>query len=306
MGGGKYDSATYVNYAVTSGLIDKKGVATNKAAAEIFTASQVNQALNPFDVKVRESRDSNDHPVSNAIILALDVTGSMGFVAKQIAQVGLLKLMKEIYTRKPVIDPQILFMGFDDIECQGHFQVSQFESDIRIAEQLLMLWLENGGGGNNYESYALPWLFAAKHTSIDCWEKRGKKGYLFTIGDEEPTPKLHKKDVNRILGYSPQGKLDSATLLENAQKSYNVFHIVAEEGSHARSSKNEVRSAWEELMGGNVLFLPDHTRIAELVVSTIQIAEGADPDDVAGSWEDKHTASVVKLATKTVKRIVEV
>ncbi|HAO33838.1 MAG TPA: hypothetical protein DCQ84_12920, partial [Candidatus Competibacteraceae bacterium] len=61
---------------------------------------------------------------------------------------------------------------------------------IRIARQLRRLWLEKGGGGNACESYTLPWYFAATHTAIDCFEKRGKKGYLFTVGDEEPPLEL--------------------------------------------------------------------------------------------------------------------
>ena len=34
-----------------------------------------------------------------------------------------------------------------------------------------------------------------KKTSIDCFEKRGKKGYLFTIGDEQLPPTLTKAQI---------------------------------------------------------------------------------------------------------------
>ena len=34
------------------------------------------------------------------------------------------------------------------------------------------------------ESYELALYFAAYKTSCDAWEKRQKKGYLFTLGDE--------------------------------------------------------------------------------------------------------------------------
>lgn len=68
-----------------------------------------------------------------------------------------------------------------------HCRSPGFEADIRIARQLEKLWLEKGGGGNCCESYTLPWYFAALHTAIDWFEKRGQKGYLFTVGDELPT-----------------------------------------------------------------------------------------------------------------------
>lgn len=305
MGGGSWNPTTYTSYATTKGLIDKHGKATAKAAHEIFTQSGVNQALEPKNVKVRESCDSKEHPESNAVIIALDVTGSMHFVSKAMAQVGLPTLMKEIYERKPVGDPQVMFMGFDDIDVGGHFQVSQFESDIRIAEQLSLLWLEGYGGGNDSESYSLPWLFAADHTAIDCYDKRKKKGYIFTIGDELPNPSLGKDAVGHILGYRPESSLDSKSLLKRVQKRYNVFHVIAQEGSYARSNKSETKNAWEDLLGDNALVLPDHTKIAEVIVSAIQISEGVDADKVAKSWDSK-TAAVVAAVTKNVKRIVEV
>ena len=305
MGSGTWSSAVYSSYAVNTGLTDKGGKVKLHSAGEIYKSKQINQALNPKGVKIRESRDSVEHPVSNAIIIALDVTGSMGMVAAAMANKGLPTLMEEIYKRKPVVDPQVMFMGVDDIEVGGHLQVSQFESDIRIAEQLRDLWLENGGGGNDFESYALPWLFAAHTTSIDCFEKRGKKGYLFTIGDELPTPSLHKANVERVLGYCPQGSLKGPDLLKKAQKMYNVFHIIADEGSFARSNKKEVHNAWTDLLDGNAIHCPDHTKIAEVIVSAIQVAEGTDPEVVASSW-DKKTAEIISVAIKDVKRVVEI
>lgn len=300
MGHGTFNSSDYVAYSHAT----KKHL--KHSADELFEARKINEALDPKGVKIRESCDSEDHPESNAIILALDVTGSMGMVAAHIAKTGLPALMKEIYDRKPVPDPHIMFMGFDDLAVGGHFQVSQFESDIRIAKQLDMLWMENNGGGNNYESYSMPWLFAANNTKIDCFEKRGKKGYLFTVGDELPTPKLGRDEVKRCLGHVPEGELTGEALLKRAQKMYNVYHLMADEGSWARSNKNELHNAWTDLMGDNAIHLPDHTKIAEVIVSTIQIAEGADKDTVIASWEDKKIKNIVATALKNVKRIVEI
>ena len=80
-------------------------------------------------------------------------------------------------------------MAIGDAECdRAPLQVTQFEADIRLADQLRELWIEGGGGGNRGESYHLPWAFAAMRTSTDCFERRGRKGYLFTIGDEPILP----------------------------------------------------------------------------------------------------------------------
>ena len=94
--------------------------------------------------------------------------------------------------------PQILIGGIGDATCdRAPLQVGQFESGIEIDEDLAKLWLEGGGGGQQTESYELAMYFMARHTSIDCLEKRGQRGYLFLIGDEMPYPKVKRKEVAR-------------------------------------------------------------------------------------------------------------
>ena len=311
MGGGSFTADTYVNYATKKGLgkVGDDGIYkadTAKPAHEIFDKTHLSQALDPMKAKIRESCDSAEHPASNAIIFALDTTGSMGFIAKAMAQQSLPILMKEVYDRKPVTDPQVMFMGINDHDCGGHFQVSQFESDIRIAEQLGELWLEGGGGSNDHETYSMAWFFAANHTKIDCWEKRKQKGFLFTIGDELPDAHLDDGGIQRLMGYKPQGGRSAKQLLEAVRKKYHVFHIVVLEGSYARSNPSEVVTAWSNLLGeDHVIQLHDHTKLAEVAVSAIQIAAGADPGDVAKSW-DKKTAAEVTKALKSIKRVVEI
>ena len=67
---------------------------------------------------------------------------------------------------------------------QAPLQCTQFEADISLASQIRSLWLEGNGGGNNGESYSAAHLLAALKTSTDSFERHGRKGYLFTIGDE--------------------------------------------------------------------------------------------------------------------------
>jgi hypothetical protein len=189
MGSGSFDPKDWAKHATTSGHAYK--------TIYDITSKQLDPDLDPKGVKVRESRDGIDNPISNAIIIGLDVTGSMGNVIDVMVKKGVPLLMSEIYDRKPVTNPQVMFMAIGDAEAGDHapLQVTQFESDIRIAKQIEKIWIEGHGGGNRYESYILPWYFASMHTSIDCFEKRGKKGYLFTVGDEQPTPYLMPDDV---------------------------------------------------------------------------------------------------------------
>ena len=192
MGASRWSESDYVSYAKSTG----RATATK---TELFRESRMDEKLDPRNVKVgkgprkgmqlRESIISEPNPNPTPIILALDVTGSMGEVAARIARDELPRIMTEIHSTGVVSDPHVMFMGFDDVHVQGHgaLQVSYFEPDLRIVEQLNKIWLVNNGGGNSSESYDLPWYFAGKYTYLEGFEKQNRKGFLFTFGDE-PAP----------------------------------------------------------------------------------------------------------------------
>lgn len=287
MGMARWDPADWAAYASST---------AGRSTGGIFTKSTLDPAFDPKLCNVRESRDSALNPASNAVIVALDVTGSMGMIADALARRGLGTLVEELLSRKPVTDPHIMVMGIGDAWCDRvPLQVTQFEADIRIARQLEQIYLEHGGGGNDFESYNLPWYFAATRTSIDCMEKRGRKGYLFTVGDERPPPVLLAAHAQRVLGEGPQTDIATPDLLRMVERSYHVFHVVVEEGSYARRNLRNVMAEWAGLLGQRVLRLEDHTKLAEVVVSAIQVNEGADADAVARSWSGS-TALAVKRA----------
>jgi hypothetical protein len=294
MGSGRFTDEDWTSYATSN--------VSGKSVHEIYSntrAVDTGDARTTFNPKgiVRESRDSTDNPHSTAIIVALDVTGSMSPVLEVMARQGLPTLMREIYARKPVRDPQVMCMAVGDMECDiSPLQVTQFESDIRIAEQLTSLYLEMGGGGNSYESYAAAWYFAATHTSIDCFEKRGKKGYLFTIGDEQPTPLLYKRHLEHFLGDTVEADLSADEILTMASRQWEIFHLIVDEGSHALYHPVQVDETWKKLLGQRVIHLTDKSKLAEVIVSTLQVAEGAlSADEVAKTW-DGSTSLVVKKA----------
>jgi hypothetical protein len=220
----------------------------------------------------------------------------MSSVLDAMAREGLNTLATEIYERKPVTDPHIMYMGIGDVEAgdKAPLQVTQFEADIRIAEQLKNIWLEQGGGGNKYESYNLPWYFAAMHTSIDCFEKRGKKGYLFTVGDEEPPKGLSATDIEKVTGYRPQSDLSMEELLTMVSRTYEVYHVIVEEGWHFERYGNVVTDAWRKILGQRVINLSDHTKLSEVIVSAIQLNEGDNARDIVSSWDGSTSVVVGK------------
>lgn len=293
MGGGRWDNehtrSMYTSYS--------KAASSTTHVKEFMKSSKINEHLDPKGVMLRESCDSELNPNSNAIIVGLDVTGSMGHIAHSIAKEGLGTLIEGIHDRKPVEDPHIMFMAIGDaIYDQSPLQVSQFEADITIAQQLKDIYVEQGGGGNNFESYDLPWYFAGNRTSIDCFEKRQKKGYLFTIGDEYTPQGLTADQIKNIFGDNDQQDYTRDQLLEMAQEKYHVFHLIVEQGSCARHALEAVTNDWKQLLGHRAIGLSNHSHLSEVIVSVMQVNEGQNPEDIAASWQDTSVQATVKHA----------
>jgi hypothetical protein len=296
MGGGRWNASQWNNYA-SQNVTSKSAVSGSRG---IYTSTNLVDALNPIGAN-RESRDSNDNPLSNPIIVAVDVTGSMSHVLDAMARKGLPTLATEIYNRKPVSDPHIMFMGVGDAICdQAPLQVTQFEADIRIAEQLTKLWFEEGGGGNGEEGYALAWYFAANHTQIDSMEKRGKKGYLFTVGNDGPTTRLTKAQAERFFGDTLEEDISGEELLNMVSRKYEVFHLHLDDGR--TSASDTIMKQWKDLLGERAIRLTDHTKMGEVIVSLLQVLAGANKQTVVDSW-DGSTGLVVSQAIKDLTSI---
>ena len=134
------------------------------------------------------------------------------------------------------------------------------------------------------------------HTSIDCFEKRGKKGYLFTVGDEEVPRGLSREHIETVCGDKLQADLSLDDMLDMATKMYHVYHIMVEEGSHFKYGRGDATiKGWTNLLGQRAIKLSDHTKLSEVIVSTIQLNEGMEPDAIIDSW-DGSTSIVVKRA----------
>lgn len=297
MGSGRFDPGDWDRYVRARNLNDP-----GTTAQQIYTQSSMFPGFDPRTLKngVREARDSADNPSSVPIIVGLDVTGSMERVLEAMAKRGLKTLFEQVYRRKPVPDPQVCCAAIGDVAAgdQAPLQVTQFESDIRIAEQLENLYLEGGGGGNASESYALVHYFAAAHTATDAWAKRRKKGYLFTVGDDGPTPSLARAELRRVFGDDVEGTLSGEELLTMASRTWEVFHLMVAEGG---TYSARMERAWRSILGERALLLRDHTKMAEVIVSTIQVVEGASARAVAESW-DGSTAIVVRDAIEGITR----
>ena len=284
MGYGSYRSADW------SKLKASAKITSASSASQIFKNRSMEERFNPRFINMRESMDSEEHPNSTPVIIGLDTTGSMGYLSEEIAKNGLNETMMKIYANKPIEDPQLMFAAIGDVTDAAPLQVSQFESDIRIAEQLFALWLE-GRGGDSPEDFELLWYFAAKHTHIDSYEKHGKKGFLFTIGDADVHEMLKGPYVAEI--FKDEAKnYSSKELLKMASEKYEVFHI------HLNNS-GLIPQVFTNILGGRVAVIPKTSVnvIPELIITIMQLSNGEDKETVLSQWS-QYARPIVEHAVK--------
>ncbi len=267
MGSGSYRSEDWAR------LKRSRNISAGASHEQIFKATSINEKLDPKFITKREAMDSEEHPDSTPIIIGLDVTGSMGYLASEIANNALNETMMKLYSLKPVKDPQLMFAAIGDVTDDAPLQVTQFESDVRIGEQLLQLWLELAGG-DAPEDFELLWYFASRHTKIDAFDKRGKKGIIFTIGDADIHENLESDSIKRIFG-DKTDSVSSAQLLKEVSEKYEVFHIHLKKGYRDPA-------VFQSLLPGRIITVDqdDINLIPEVIIGALRMINGEKIEDV--------------------------
>jgi hypothetical protein len=294
MGSGRWDAHTYDSLTSRSAFTYHR-VATHAAAAT-GDRLKVHASLDPNGLKVRESRDSDEHPRSRAVAVWLDGTGSNKAQAEIVFR-HVPELMGLLVRRGYVSDPQVLFGVIGDYHAADDLplQVGQFESDNRIELQLGNAVLEGGGGGGFQESYELALYALARHSAIDCFEKRGEKGYCFIVGDELPYPTITREAVSAVFGAVIQADVSTRDIVQELQERYEVYVIIPARAQHGREAR--MLQGWAEYVGQNVLRIEDADQIVARMAAEIGANEGVDHAavlaDLHDAGADEHTLAVI-------------
>jgi hypothetical protein len=266
---------------------------------------KVHPRLDPKGVSIRESCDSLEHPTSQAVGFLLDVTGSMNTVPETVQKN--LPRLHGLIGKIGIPHTQILFGAIgDEFYDRGSLQLGQFETDNRMDEDLEHFWLEGEGGGNGGESYQNGIYFFARHTKIDCWDKRSAKGYLFITGDEYTHKLVRRDSIETLLGYKMEVEsIPVEDIIKECQQRYNIFYIIPQHTSHGRDKA--IQNDWKKLIGSeNVLLLHNEAEICELVATTMGVCEKIvtleqakkllSSSGISDTVSDRITLSLVDLA----------
>ncbi len=247
MGGGVYHSD--VSQA-------RRSIGTTRTSRDIFQHSQargVKQVHRDLNIKnaIRECCDSDEHPLSTPIVVAMDVTSSRGDDAKAIySQVP--SMLAAIEVNNLVSDPAIMWAAIGDANTDlAPIQVSQWEADRRIDEALSKIWMEEGGGGTGEESYELLAYYLANKTQMDSYDNRGEKGYLFITGDEAPYPTVSSQFIKKYIGDDVGEDLSSKDVFAKLQEKFHTFLIFPKKTMEQRrdSINSEIQKRLEKAGG---------------------------------------------------------
>lgn len=296
MGGGVWNKGTYDK--VTS-----RKVATGTSFAYTTTSKSRGAYEAHDDLKVivddrpvtRESRDSDEHPESTPIVIGFDVTGSMG-ENPMILQRELKGLFGMLVRKDVVSDPQVAIGAYGDTHCdEVPVQLSQFESDNRIDDNLDNVFIEGGGGGNNGEtSTALAW-FVARHVVTDAWERRGKRGYLFLVGDECALP-VPSHQTQKFLGERQPHDITPEEAFGAVTERWDTYFLLVD--NYAAKSQHSRRKYSELLGDDHVITLETIESAPAVIASVIGYAEDTvDSGTLAGDLSDAGFSDEVAIAT---------
>jgi hypothetical protein len=293
MGGQAWSGDAYQNLKQTT---------KTQTTSQIFSSRSLNADMNPMGLKFRESRDSDVHPNSIAVKFWLDVTGSMGKIPEVLVREKLGALMDTLIAHG-VPDAHVLFGTIGDHYTDSTpLQVGQFEAGtLELNQWLTKMYLEGGGGGQGMESYLLAWLVGGRYTSIDCYEKRKQKGFLFTVGDEGTHPRLEPEALKEIFGTEFGEPLHAEQLLKEAQRMYNVFHLHVNEGGYKDDPM--VLEPWKKLLGERLIIIEDYNHIAEVVATTVAVILGADLQKVVSGFDDATAKQVTNALVQVSKGV---
>ena len=244
MGSGTWATMAFSEAKATRGFSTTDSF-VNSSTQSTFKAKRMPDKLNPYGV-VRECCENEEHPNTIPIILGLDVTGSMNQACKACLD-SLNQVILQLYEKFPDVEIAIACIG-DFSWDQSPFQLSQFESDVRIAENIFDLYIENGGGSNSWESYTALWYAGLYHTKLDCWS-RGQKGILISLGDEMLNPMLPKNTINRVFGDTVQADAETEELYQKTSEKYDIYHIAVTNDSCYYRHKDQIENSFGKMLG---------------------------------------------------------
>lgn len=304
MGGGTYN-AEVLTRRITKSAAAGQSFFSHNAQSHASGVLKVHPSLDPSrknkaGIIIRECLDSETHNNSLGIATIFDGTGSMRENPKAFLK-SLPAVMPLLIQAGWADNPQMLFgVVGDETGDKVPLQIGQFEGSNEMDSALANVILEGNGQTNLHESYGLALYFMARYANLDSFNKRGKKGYLFIIGDEMPFPFVSAKQVMRIIGEpTPTGKdIPIEEVINEVERRFHLFWI--QPAGTRYFNNDEINARLQYLFGQRLIRLENPALIAETIVAAVAANEGQDIGEQVAQLAGKSAADIVAKATKHI------
>lgn len=295
MGGGFYDRDVYSGSS-SGGWDYSSDAPADKGFSKSYGA----------DSAVLDTKRKLSCSKENPIMVALDVTGSMGIAAKVIYD-KMPMFFGQIKIQNYLPDPSISFAAVGDITCDREpIQICDFAEGDALDEWLGKIYLEGGGGGGARESYEMLAYYYDKMVELTHPKK---KPFVFFIGDEGFYTKISKTSINEWFGLKSDAE-DSSDVFKRLKDKYNVF-LVHKTYNYTDEDKRILKQ-WTDALGQeNVLVLEDPKAVVDVMLGAIAlVAESRDLDsyiaDLKGLGADPDRTQSdkrIKDVTKSLEKL---
>jgi hypothetical protein len=106
---------------------------------------------------------------------------------------------------------------------------------------------------------------------MDCWEKRGKKGYLFVTGDEPPLGAVNAKIVKNLIGDKLDEDIPVKQIAAEAAKTFHCFFLIP---NQERRTYQGCERRWREVLGDRVICLEAPKDTCIVAATLMGLTEG--------------------------------
>ena len=223
---------------------------------------------------------------------AFDATGSMGELAG-IAHAAMGNIMAMLNGIRYCYNPQLSSSVIQDVGDEHPvYQMAQFETDERVAEQIRLL-IPDGDGGDSTEDYQLALAYLMLAVDTDIFNFYNLKGYGFVVGDEIGRTSATVDDVKQHLGHTLQKSMTTKAVAKEVLKKWHLFYILVKGSSGTRSW-------WLDKLGaGRVVVCDNPSLLAEVQAGLVYVTETEQPT-VEGLYEFLKAGGSNKKATKKI------
>eukprot|EP00760_Papus_ankaliazontas_P004929 PhM_4_TR1227/c0_g1_i1/m.24316 len=206
---------------------------------------------------------------ANPVVVAIDVTGSMGAFPRIIFD-KLPMFYGQIMMQGYLKDPAVSFCGIGDVDYdQAPLQVTDFAQGTAIDTEVSKIWVE-GNGGDAAESYEYAALYYGYRCSLPNVE--GGKGFLFITGDEVPKTVTLEK-VKSVLGVEMERAPTNEEIFERCRAKFHVFYLCK---TSSGKVPQKVMKAWGPLVGEeNIMPLINAKAVVDAMLGCISVVSGA-------------------------------